>query len=111
MSEDELRDQLQGSDAFRGLMEALGKIADVARDGIEIFCDAIREEIVPLCRSVIDVFRELIGAVNRKESQTRRDAHVRHMLLQLLLDLLRHSRGSRAGDTYLGLRIPLLIEN
>ena len=67
MSEDELRDQLQGSDAFRGLMEALRKIADVARDGIEIFCDAIREEIVPLCRSVIDVFRELIGAVNRKE--------------------------------------------
>ena len=67
MNGDELKDQLLETDAFCGLMEALKRFADAMHDSFEAFADVIREQIVPVASSVIDVFRELIEAVNRKE--------------------------------------------
>ncbi len=70
MSEDELRERLQNTDAFRGLMEAVKRLGEAARESLETFAEIVREHIMPIAEAAFDLIRELLDAVDEASEKT-----------------------------------------
>lgn len=70
MSEDELRERLQNTDAFRGLMEAVKRLGEAARESFETFAEIVREQIMPIAGAAFDLIRELLDAVDDASEKT-----------------------------------------
>ena len=70
MSEDELREHLQNTDAFRGLMEAVKRLGEAARESLETFSEIVREQIMPIAGAAFDLIRELLDAVDEATEKT-----------------------------------------
>lgn len=71
MSEDELRERLlQNTDAFRGLMEAVKRLGEAARESLETFAEIVREQIMPIAGAAFDLIRELLDAVDEESEKT-----------------------------------------
>lgn len=70
MSEDELRERLQNTDAFRGLMEAVKRLGEAARESMETFAEIVREQIMPIAGAAFALIRELLDAVDEASEKT-----------------------------------------
>ena len=70
MNEDELRERLQNTDAFRGLMEAVKRLGELARESLERFTEIARDQILPIANSAFDLIRELLDIVNDHSEKT-----------------------------------------
>lgn len=70
MSEDELRERLQNTDAFRGLMEAVKRLGEAARESLETFAEIVREQIMPIAGAAFDLIRELLDAIDEASEKT-----------------------------------------
>ena len=70
MSDDELRERLQNTDAFRGLMEAVKRLGEAARESLETFSEIVREQIMPIAGAAFDLIRELLDAVDEASEKT-----------------------------------------
>lgn len=70
MSEDELRERLQNTDAFRGLMEAVKRLGEAARESLGTFAEIVRDQITPIAGAAFDLIRELLDAVDEASEKT-----------------------------------------
>lgn len=70
MSEDELRERLQNTDAFRGLMEAVKRLGEAARESLETSAEIVRDQIMPIAGAAFDLIRELLDAVDEASEKT-----------------------------------------
>ena len=70
MSEDELRERLQNTDAFRGLMEAVKRLGEAALESLETFAEIVRDQIHPIAKASFDLIRELLDIVDKHSEKT-----------------------------------------